>query len=172
MIKNKYKKIIKILNHQKIIYFLNINKLNSEFLFKLKNIFFKKNIFLKVIKNSIFKKYINNKKLLIKNIIKYNLTILIFKKKNIDNINAPLKIINKFKKKYNLKYPIIKSVFIKNKVYYKKKHIIDIINIKDKKYLILKLLNFTLFFNKLIFILKYYNNIYYILNKIKNVKKN
>ncbi|XBT18274.1 MAG: hypothetical protein ABNO52_00630 [Candidatus Shikimatogenerans sp. Tser] len=160
-----------------MIYFINIKNIKSNILVKIRKKFYKKKIIMKIIKNSIYKKFINNKKLLKKQIIKDNLTILIYKKKSLDkekNIKIPLKIISKFIKKYNIIFKIIKAIYIKNKIYYKKKDINLIKKVNNKKHLYTEL-NKIIYYN----IYNFFNYInYYIYNMIiflfflKNVKQN
>ncbi|XBT18287.1 MAG: hypothetical protein ABNO50_00460 [Candidatus Shikimatogenerans sp. Tduv] len=177
MVKKKIKEFVLKLKNKKIIYFLNIKKIKSIYLAKIRKIFYKNNIIMKNIKNSIYIKYINNIKLLNNNIIKKNLTILIYNNKLFDkekNLNIPINIINNFIKKYNL-FPIkIKSIYINKKIYYKKLDIELIKKSYSKNILILKM---NKIFMRYIYIFLYSIN-YYIFNIItlllflKNVKKN
>ncbi|XBT18609.1 MAG: hypothetical protein ABNO60_00455 [Candidatus Shikimatogenerans sp. Tcar] len=176
MVKNNIKKFIFLLRKKKIIYFLNIKNIKSKFILKIRKKFYKKNIIMKTIKNSIYKKYINNKKLLNNKIIKNNLTILIYKKSIYDienNFSYPINIIYKFKKKYKIFNKLIKAIYLKNKIYYKKKDFILINNLKNKKKLFNKL-NYILIFNiyNLLYNIKHYiYNIITLLLFLKNVKK-
>ncbi|XBT18821.1 MAG: 50S ribosomal protein L10 [Candidatus Shikimatogenerans sp. AspAUS03] len=156
---------VKKLNCMKYLFFLNIKNLKSEYLFKFRKKLFSQNIYIKFIKNSLFKKYIKNKRLLIKKIIKYNLIILYFY--NINNILKIFKIIKYFKKKYNYKINI-KSIYLNNKILLNNKDYRKIQCLKNKSIIIYKLLYWLNYYNSFIYIIKYkIILIYYILNKLK-----
>ncbi|WGH25597.1 MAG: 50S ribosomal protein L10 [Candidatus Shikimatogenerans bostrichidophilus] len=135
--------INKLFNKYNNIYFIDISKFNSNYLFNFKKDCYKYNIKLVNIKNNILKKYFikKEKKKFIKKInpILINSTSLMFVN---NNINSPAIIIKKNKKKiYNTYYPIFKGAYINNIFYIGKKKLNILLNIKTKEEVIIELTN-------------------------------
>ncbi|WP_212113328.1 50S ribosomal protein L10 [Candidatus Shikimatogenerans silvanidophilus] len=176
MIKKEKEKIINnltdLLKKKKIIYLINIYGMNSEQIFNLRKDFFNFKIKLKIVKNSFIKKAIEgdaiNKKIFYPfiNLLCNNTGIVINEKEE----NNPSKIIYFFRKKNNIKMPILKGAYVNEEFFIGNDKIKELIILKSKKELIQYLIfKFQLTFKNTFLLLKN-NSIIKLFKIIKNIK--
>jgi large subunit ribosomal protein L10 len=163
--------LVSLLKENNSIYLVDILDLNNNQINNLRKELFKKNIKLKIVKNTLIKesfKKINKEKYFpIFPYLKGNTTLIISKKNN-----TPAKILIKFRKKINEKKPFLKGAYIDFIFYKDDKNLKYLAMLKSKEELIIMII-FCLknTINKLIYsIIHPINNILLILKYISSKK--